>query len=139
MAKCTFCGEVIEQGTGKIFIQKDGNLTKHQMNSLKNYLYSKDETILVLGEHLNTFYQNTEILGSATEVAIETAKHVFVQSSIVMIIPYGAEDEYQLSLIASPISCYLNIPVLIYDKNIEELQEVCNILNTSNAYVNGYI
>jgi large subunit ribosomal protein L24e len=26
MAKCTFCGKTIEQGTGKIFVEKEGKV-----------------------------------------------------------------------------------------------------------------
>ncbi len=122
-----------------LIIQKDGRLTKRQIIFLENYLNSEDEAILVLGKHLNTTYPTMEILGSAKETSIETAKHVFIQSSTVMIIPYGTDDEYQLSLIASPLASYLNIPILIYDENTEELQEVCNVLNASNAYVIGNV
>lgn len=40
MAKCTFCGEVMEQGTGKLFVQKDGKVlffcsSKCEKNLLK--------------------------------------------------------------------------------------------------------
>ncbi len=40
MAKCTFCGEVIEKGTGKMFVQKDAKVlyfcsSKCEKNMLK--------------------------------------------------------------------------------------------------------
>jgi large subunit ribosomal protein L24e len=40
MAKCTFCGTAIEQGTGKIFVMKDGKVlnfcsTKCEKNRFK--------------------------------------------------------------------------------------------------------
>lgn len=40
MAKCTFCGEVIAQGTGKIYVQKDAKVlyfcsSKCEKNHLK--------------------------------------------------------------------------------------------------------
>ena len=40
MAKCTFCGTAIEQGTGKIFVTKDGKVlnfcsTKCEKNRFK--------------------------------------------------------------------------------------------------------
>ena len=122
-----------------LLVQQDGKITEHQMIFLQNYLNQEDETILVLGEYLNTTYPTMEILGSAPEVAIEAAKHAFVQASTVMILPYDTDEGYQLSLIASPLSNYLNIPILIYDENLEDLQEVCNILNVSNAYIIGDI
>ncbi|MBI4439581.1 50S ribosomal protein L24e [Candidatus Woesearchaeota archaeon] len=40
MAKCTFCGRVIEQGTGKIYVLKEGKIlnfcsSKCEKNQLK--------------------------------------------------------------------------------------------------------
>ena len=40
MAKCTFCGNAIEQGTGKIYVKKDGKMfyfcsLKCEKNTLK--------------------------------------------------------------------------------------------------------
>ncbi len=40
MAKCTFCGDVIEKGTGKMFVKKDGKVlyfcsSKCEKNTLK--------------------------------------------------------------------------------------------------------
>jgi len=40
MAKCTFCGDVLERGTGKMFVQKDGKILyfcsrKCEKNQLK--------------------------------------------------------------------------------------------------------
>lgn len=38
--KCTFCGEIIEKGTGKVYVKKDGKMfyfcsTKCEKNMLK--------------------------------------------------------------------------------------------------------
>lgn len=49
MAKCTFCGNVIEQGTGKIFIQKEGKVLnfcsskceKHQLKLGRKFLETR--------------------------------------------------------------------------------------------------
>ncbi len=122
-----------------LLFQNDGELTNHHKNFLEQYLNVKDRTILVLGEHLNTTYQITELLGTPPEVAIEAARYAFVESSTVMIIPYSTDNAYELSLIASPLASYLNIPILIYDENEYELQEVCNDLNVHNGYIIGNI
>ena len=122
-----------------LFFQKDGELTNHQKKFLKQYLNVKNRTILVLGEHLNTTYHITELLGTPSEVAIEAARYAFIESSAVMIIPYRTDDAYKLSLIASPLASYLNIPILIYDENENEIQEVCNDLNVHNGYLIGNI
>jgi hypothetical protein len=126
-------------GLKPLLVQKDGELTNHQIIFLEQYLNIKNRTILVLGEHLNTTYHTTEVLGSPSEVAVEAARHAFVESSTVMVIPYGTDDAYKLSLIASPLASYLNIPVLIYDENENELQEICNDLNVRNGYLIGDI
>ena len=120
-------------------VQRDKKLTDHQEMFLDQYLETKNKTLLVLGEQLHTKYNTTEILGSPPGVAITAATHVFTQASTVLIIPYDTEDAYRLSLIASPLASYLNIPILIYDNNQMELQNVCNILNTINAFVIGDI
>jgi len=122
-----------------LLFQNDGELTNHHKNFLEQYLIVKNRTIIVLGEHLNTTYQITELLGTPPEVAIEAARYAFVESSTVMIIPYSTDNAYELSLIASPLASYLNIPILIYDENEDELQEVCNDLNVHNGYIIGNI
>jgi len=126
-------------GIKPLLVQNNGELTDHQLVFLDHYLNMEDMKILVLGKHLNTTYPTTELLGSPSEVAVEAARHTFVESSTVMIIPYGTDDAYKLSLMASPLASYLNIPVLIYDENENELQEVCNDLNVHNGYLIGDI
>jgi len=126
-------------GIKPLLVQNNGELTDHQLVFLDHYLTMEDKKILVLGKHLNTTYHTTELLGSPSEVAVEAARYAFVESSTVMIIPYGTDDAYKLSLIASPLASYLNIPVLIYDENENELQEICNDLNVRNGYLIGDI
>jgi len=46
MAKCTFCGRVIEQGTGKLYVQKDGKILYFcSMKCEKNLLKVKRKPI----------------------------------------------------------------------------------------------
>ena len=48
MAKCTFCGNVIEQGTGKIYAQKDGKILYFcSMKCEKNQLKLRRKAITV--------------------------------------------------------------------------------------------
>lgn len=120
-------------------VQHDGKLTDHQEIFLDQYLESKNKTLLVLGEQLHTKHDTTEILGDPPHVAITAATYVFTQAPTVLIIPYDTKDAYRLSLIATPLASYLNIPILIYDDNQMELQGVCNTLNTTDAVVIGDI
>jgi hypothetical protein len=120
-----------------LLVQHNEKLTDHQEIFLDQYLKNKDKKLLVIGKKLNTKYDKTEIPGCPPIVAVSIAKHVFKEASNVIIIPYDTENAYQLSLIASPLASYLNIPILIYDENQLELQDVCDTLNTTNAFVIG--
>ncbi|HEC81864.1 MAG TPA: cell wall-binding repeat-containing protein, partial [Thermoplasmatales archaeon] len=121
-----------------LLVQKNGLLTEQQKRFLNQYL-TKNGTLLVIGEHLNTTYDTTEVLGSPTEVAAEVSTKVFKQSSTVLILPYEGNNSYKLSLIAAPLASYLNIPILFYDNNEEQLQQICKKLNSTKAFVVGDI
>ncbi len=122
-----------------LIVQYNQKLTYTQEIFLDQYLETNDKKLLILGEKLDCSYYTTEILGNPPTVAINAALHVFSQVSSVLIIPYNTEDTYELGLMASPLASYLDIPVLIYDNNQLELQNVCNTLNVTNAYVVGDI
>ena len=122
-----------------LIVQYNGKLAENQERFIDKFIKSEDDSLLVLGESLKTKYKKTEIFGSPSEVALKIATFVFNRSPIVMIIPYNGIDSYRLGLLASPISSYLNIPILIYDDNQIEIQQVCDELETSFAYVVGDI
>jgi hypothetical protein len=122
-----------------LLVQHDGNLTSAQTRFLESYFSSNNHSLLILGEHLNTSYPATEILGSPPAVALTLATSVFTIAPSVLIIPYDTEEAYQLSLLATPLASYLSMPILIYDHNDAALQTVCNQLQTTQAYVIGDI
>jgi len=122
-----------------LLVQHSQKLNDNQEIFIDQYLEKKDKKLLVLGEQLECKYNTTDILGSPPSVAINAAAYVFTQVSSVLIIPYNNKDAYELSLIASPLASYLDIPILIYDNNLIELQNICNKLNVTNAYVIGDI
>ncbi len=122
-----------------LLVQHNQKLTGNQEIFLDQYLETNDKKLLVIGEELECKYNTTELLGSIPTVAINAAMHVFTQVSSVLIIPYDIKYAYELSLMASPLASYLDIPILVYDNNYIELQNVCNILNVTNAYVIGDI
>jgi len=125
-------------GLKPLLVQHEGILTDHQEIFIDQYFDTNNGSLLVLGEEVDTTYNTTELLGSPLEVAVETAKHVFVSASTILIIPEDMEY-YQLSLIASPLASYFDIPILIYDNNTGELEDVCTTINVSNAFVIGDI
>lgn len=136
---CWYDKETNTSGILPLLVHHEGNLTNAQTRFLEIYFNSTDRQILVLGEHLESSFESTEILGSASSVAITLATSVFSTAPAVLIIPYVSMDAYQLSLLAAPLASYLNIPLLIFDDNEAEIQTVCTQLQTTHAYVVGDI
>ena len=134
---CWYDSDNNTTGLIPLLVQKNENFTSREVIFLDQYL--KNKKLLVLGNHLNSKYDTNEILGSPPIVAINAATNIFTKTTTVLIIPYKTNDAYELSLIASPLASYLNIPVLIYDDNEPNLINVCNTLNASNAIIIGEI
>jgi len=122
-----------------LFVHHEGRLTNAQKRFLETYFTSANHTLLVLGEHLETSYQSTEILGSAPSVAVTLATYVYDTAPAVLILPYGTTDAYQLSLLAAPLASYLDIPILLFDDNEQELQTVCANLQVTHVYLVGEV
>ena len=122
-----------------LLIQSGNHLSEHQKIFLDRYLKTKNDTILVLGEHLDDANNTTEILGSPPKVALDVATRAFVQSSTILVLPYNTDNAYKLSLIASPLASYCNIPILLYDDNLEDIQHACIELNSTSVFTVGSI
>ena len=122
-----------------LLVSHNGCLTATQMRFLDSYFVTSDQTLLVLGDPINTTYPTMEFCGSAPMVSLTLASQEFLTASTVLIIPYGTEDAYHLGLIAAPLASYLNIPILIFDDNDMEIQNVCMQLQTTAAYLIGNI
>ncbi len=122
-----------------LLVQHKGKLVDAQTRFLETFFSSNNHSLLILGEHLNTSYPTTEILGSPPTVALTLATQAFTTAPIVLIIPYETENAYLLSLLATPLASYLNMPILIYDNNDAALQTVCIQLQTTHAYLIGDI
>jgi hypothetical protein len=120
-----------------LLVSHDGCLTAEQMRFLDSYVISSDQTLLVLGDPINTTYPTIEFFGSAPMVSLSLASQVFLTAPTVLIIPYGTDEAYHLSLVAAPLASYLNIPILIFDENEVEIQNVCMQLQTTDAYLIG--
>jgi len=134
---CWYNTDTKSQGLLPLLVQHNQKLTENQEIFLNQYLDTDDKKLLVIGEQLDCKYNITELVGSPSIVAINAALHAFTETSSVMIIPYNGKDAYELGLTASPLASYLDIPILIYDNNQMEIQNVCNILNVKNAYIIG--
>ena len=136
---CWYGKDINSTGLLPLLVKHNDKLTDNQERFLNQYLINKPKKLLVLGEKLQSEYEVTEILGSPPTVSIDVATQVFTNVSNVLIVPYKTEDAYKLSIIASPLASYLNIPILIYDNNQLEILEVCNALNSTNAIIIGDI
>lgn len=136
---CWYDNAANTTGLIPLLVQHGGNLTDAQTRFLETYFSSNNQSLLILGEHLNTSYSATEIVGSPPAVALALAAQAFITAPIVLIIPYDTGDAYQLSLLAVPLASYLNMPILIYDHNDAALQTVCTQLQTTKAYLIGDI
>jgi hypothetical protein len=135
---CWYNVDTNVSGLKPLLVQKNQKLNYNQENFLNNYI-DTNENLLVLGESLDCSHDTTEILGSPPVVSINAALHVFSQAESALILPYDIDNAYELSLIACPMASYIDIPVLIYDNNQIELEQVCDKLNVTNVYVVGDI
>ncbi len=136
---CWYDRETNATGLLPLLVHQHGKFSDAQTRFLETFFNSTETRLLVLGEPLEAPFQSTEILGSASSVATALATFVFSTAPAVLIVPYDTVDAYQLSLLAAPLASYLNIPVLIFDGNEGEIQDVCVQLQTTHAYVVGDI
>jgi len=136
---CWYDREANTTGLIPLLVQREGKLVDAQTRLLEMCFNLTNHTLLVLGERLNTSYSTIEILGSPPAVSLALATQVFMTASAVLVIPYDTEDAYQLSLFATPLASYVNIPILIYDHNDAAIQTVCTQLQTTHAYLIGDI
>lgn len=124
------------QGLLPLILQNNSTITQRQSLFFNQLFSDKQGHLLVLGESITSQYTQTEILGSVVNVSLETAVHIYAYASTVLIIQKDVAY-YHLSLIATPLASYLDIPILIYDNNSDKIQQVCTLLNTTNAIIIG--
>jgi hypothetical protein len=122
-----------------LLIQHNGTLSDAQHRFLYAYMSPSNRTLLVLGEHLNTSYETLDLLGTPPTVSLALATHLFTNASSVLILPYDTMEAYRLDLLAAPLACYLDIPILLYDQNDAQLQMVCTQLHVTHVYIVGGI
>jgi len=117
-------------------VAKDNILMDKQIDFLKRY--TSQPTPLFLGDHIENNYVNKSVIvGSAPDVSLQLAKMMFEHADAALILPYNLNSEYQLSLIASPIASYLNMPLFLMDNNTLDINNVLVSLNVSTLYIVG--
>ncbi len=138
-ASCWYENATNSSGLVPLLVHHNGNLSDSQIKFLNTFASPINHTLLVLGDQIITNYTNYEILGSPVKVALTLATYLFTKAPTVLILPYDREDAYHLSLIATPLASYLNIPILFYNDNQADIQLVCRQLKTIQAYLVGDI
>ena len=99
------------------------NLTHQHERFINSY---NGNSFIVIGNHIDANYPKQEFVGAPAHISIKIAEKFYGNSKFVVILPY---EQYNLSLIATPIACYLDAPVLVYDGNDNEIENVCKHLN----------
>ena len=126
-------------GLKPLLVHHHGVFSAAQQRFIATYGEQTDATVLALGEQVENVDTTAEILGSPAVVSLQLALHLYTTAAKVLLLPYHSEDADDLTLMmmASPLSCYLDIPVIIYDGNQLEIQQVLAELDTSHAYIIG--
>jgi len=96
-------------------------------------MYGGNEFI-VIGKKLNL--EGKYFTGNASKISIEIAKKYYENVDTAIIIPYS---NYSLSLIAVPIACYIDAPLLVYDNNQNEIIQFLNEKGIKKAIIIGNI
>ncbi len=112
----------------------DDSLTEGETRFIDRF--DVDKPLLVIGEHIDTNLPVVEMMGSPADASIEITYLLYEESQEVLILPY---DSYKLSLVASPLASYLGIPILVYDDNDDDINQLLLYLKTCTAYVVGDI
>ena len=120
-----------------LIVQESGELNCNQIGFLDKY-FTENNSLLVLGETVNTSYEKKEFLGTPSDISIDLASYVFSQTDSILIIPNDL-NYYQLSVTAGPLASYLNIPITIFDNNSAEINQLCQLLEVNNAITIGNI
>jgi len=109
------------------------NLTRKHERFIEAY---NGNNFIVIGKHIDDSYPKQEFIGNATSISIKIAERFYGDSKFVVILPY---EQYNLSLIATPIACYLDAPVLIYNGSDNEIENACKSLNADKIIGIGNI
>ncbi len=95
----------------------DENLTQSHKRFIELY---GENNFIIIGKNPGKYGKIFE--GDAPNISIQIAREYFKNSRYAVITPY---NNYSLSLISTPIACYLNAPLLVYKNNSHEIRDVC--------------
>lgn len=99
--------------------------------------YQPDE-LVVVGGTVSSDYAEQEFTGTPAEVSLALARSMYEGCSSALLIPYDLE-QYELSVVATPIACYAHMPLLLYDGNDDDVREVLEGLGVEHVICVGNV
>jgi len=99
-------------------------------------VYKNDEIVSIGFNPTNI--QTNSYVGSAISLSHQIAKTYFTKSTTALVLPYNLSTKaYTTSLLLTPLASYLHMPILLYDSNQEnydELEQTLNQLGATTIY-----
>ena len=116
------------------------NLSSSHIKFLNAY---NAENLIVVGGHISCNYPEKEFYGDPANVSLKIAREFYGKTEKILLIPQNM-SYYNLSIIATQIACYEKIPLILYDGNKEEVEEICRekevekIISVGDMGIDGY-
>jgi len=120
-----------------LLIINKSELNEKQKIFIKSF--NDESKLLSLGiETTNHSFQSTSIIKTPIDLSLHLLTQ-FNNNNQALILPYDKGNGYELSLIACPISNYLNIPIILYENNSEIIKNSLIENEITNLYIVGNI
>jgi len=103
--------------------------------------FKSDSTIISVGFTPTNYSVDQTYIGSPLALSFQLAKDYFQKSDKALLIPLDENiDTYTLALLSAPLASYLHMPILLYNSNQQNHQELFSTLESlqvSSIYVVG--
>ena len=103
--------------------------------------FKSDSTIISVGFTPTNYSVDQTYIGSPLALSFQLAKDYFQKSDKSLLIPLDENiDTYTLALLSAPLASYLHMPILLYNSNQQNHQELFSTLESlqvSSIYVVG--
>ncbi len=109
-------------------------------NKQKEFIFSLSKNDKIISVGINpTNIQTLSYEGSAVYLSYQIAKSYFSNSSQALVLPYNLSlDIYTKNMLLTPLASYLTMPILLYDINqgdYNDLEETLNQLGVNKIYI----
>jgi len=96
-----------------------GDMGNYMTSFLSSY---GTERIISVGAHMPCSYPKEEFVGNITSISFQIAREFYGGATKAVVLPHDMAY-YNLSLLATQISCYEGIPLIFYEGNPSEISE----------------